>query len=92
MRLEYVHSLPRAIQGLVTLLLFACTANSYAQAYKIKPPVDTDYYYNGAPSTDQVNLGRFLFYDKILSGNKNIACSTCHGPTGHTGDKRPPVY
>ena len=23
-------------------------------------------------------LGQLLFYDKILSGNKNIACSTCH--------------
>ena len=29
-------------------------------------------------STDQVELGRLLFYDKILSGNKNISCGTCH--------------
>jgi len=26
----------------------------------------------------QVELGRLLFYDKILSGNKNISCGTCH--------------
>ena len=26
----------------------------------------------------QAALGRFLFYDKILSGNQNIACATCH--------------
>lgn len=27
---------------------------------------------------DQAKLGQLLFYDKILSGNKNIACATCH--------------
>ena len=35
---------------------------------------------------DQAALGRLLFYDKILSGNRNIACSTCHHPDLGTGD------
>ena len=26
----------------------------------------------------QARLGRLLFYDKILSGNRNISCGTCH--------------
>ncbi|MCE8009184.1 MAG: methylamine utilization protein MauG [Aestuariivita sp.] len=26
----------------------------------------------------QVQLGQLLFYDKVLSGNQNIACATCH--------------
>ena len=26
----------------------------------------------------QVELGQLLFYDKILSGNRNISCGTCH--------------
>lgn len=26
----------------------------------------------------QAELGRLLFYDKILSGNSNISCATCH--------------
>ncbi len=26
----------------------------------------------------QVRLGQLLFYDKILSGNQNISCGTCH--------------
>lgn len=26
----------------------------------------------------QAQLGRLLFYDKILSGNRNISCGTCH--------------
>ncbi|WP_083234277.1 cytochrome-c peroxidase [Candidatus Marithrix sp. Canyon 246] len=32
------------------------------------------------------NLGKFLFFDKILSGNKNISCATCHHPFAATGD------
>ncbi|MGJ5619650.1 cytochrome-c peroxidase [Sulfitobacter sp. MF3-043] len=34
----------------------------------------------------QAALGQLLFYDRILSGNKNIACSTCHHPDLGTGD------
>ncbi len=33
-----------------------------------------------------VALGQMLFFDKILSGNRNIACSTCHHPTAGSGD------
>ena len=33
------------------------------------------------PSTpDKVTLGRFLFWDPILSGHQDIACATCHHP------------
>ncbi len=35
---------------------------------------------------DQAALGQLLFYDKILSGNRNIACSTCHHPKLGTSD------
>lgn len=40
------------------------------------------------PETDAflVELGRDLFFDPILSGNKNIACATCHHPTLGTSD------
>ena len=31
-------------------------------------------------------LGQLLFYDKILSGNQNIACSTCHHHSLAGGD------
>ena len=31
-------------------------------------------------------LGKLLFFDKILSGNKNISCATCHHPITATGD------
>lgn len=32
------------------------------------------------------NLGKLLFFDKILSGNKKISCATCHHPLTATGD------
>lgn len=33
-------------------------------------------------------LGQALFFDPILSGNRDIACSTCHLPSMGTGDGR----
>lgn len=34
----------------------------------------------------QAAIGHLLFYDKILSGNKNIACATCHHPAFGSSD------
>ncbi len=48
--------------------------------------VDSDYYHGGWPSPAKVALGRALFFDKILSGNRNIACATCHHPDLGTTD------
>jgi hypothetical protein len=33
-----------------------------------------------------VALGRALMFDKILSGNRDISCATCHDPAAHTSD------
>ncbi|MBE7492405.1 MAG: putative Ig domain-containing protein [Planctomycetes bacterium] len=35
----------------------------------------------------QVELGRLLFFDKILSGTQDVACATCHHPSLNTGDR-----
>jgi cytochrome c peroxidase len=35
-----------------------------------------------------VRLGQSLAFDKILSGNRDIACMTCHLPSFGTGDAR----
>lgn len=37
-------------------------------------------------SERRARLGRLLFYDKILSGNRNIACGTCHDHDHGTSD------
>ena len=34
----------------------------------------------------KIELGRRLMFDKILSGNKNISCGTCHHALTDTGD------
>ncbi|WP_260518746.1 cytochrome-c peroxidase [Aliiroseovarius sp. M344] len=34
----------------------------------------------------QAALGQLLFYDPILSGNRNIACATCHHPKHGSSD------
>lgn len=44
--------------------------------------------YPDVPSMDpvKVELGKMLFFDKILSGNKDISCATCHHPSLRSGD------
>ena len=37
----------------------------------------------------KVELGRQLFFDPILSGNKDISCATCHHPDHATADGVP---
>lgn len=34
----------------------------------------------------EVKLGQLLFYDPILSGNRTVACATCHHPRFGTSD------
>lgn len=38
------------------------------------------------PNSAKVELGRLLFFDKILSGNKDVSCATCHHPGLRSGD------
>jgi cytochrome c peroxidase len=41
-----------------------------------------------APAQDAaaVALGRALFFDKILSGNRDVSCASCHSPAAALGD------
>lgn len=50
-------------------------------AYEIKA-IETP----ARPPAEQVELGRALFFDKILSGNRDISCSGCHVMGQRTGD------
>jgi cytochrome c peroxidase len=38
----------------------------------------------GSPAL--VDLGRALFFDKLLSGNRDVSCATCHDAAAHFGD------
>jgi len=50
------------------------------------PARDSDFYEDGEPPAAQVRLGQLLFFDKLLSGNRNISCASCHHPLAATGD------
>ena len=50
------------------------------------PTTDNDFYQNGNFDPVVEELGRLLFFDKVLSGNKNISCATCHHPLTGTSD------
>jgi cytochrome c peroxidase len=55
-----------------------------AAAMELPAPVTDADYRPTDPAT--VALGRLLFWDPILSGNRNISCGTCHHPRFGTGD------
>ncbi len=57
------------------------TMNTFAQLPE--PLTDEDFHLYSA---EKVELGNMLFYDKILSGNRNDSCATCHHGLAATGD------
>ncbi|PWQ99364.1 cytochrome-c peroxidase [Leucothrix arctica] len=69
------------------LVLLACFSNNVIAADNAtalpQPLTDNDY---RTVNLNAAKLGQQLFYDKILSGNKNIACSTCHHHDLASGD------
>ncbi len=53
-------------------------------AADLPEPVSNDGF--PAPTASSVLLGRDLFFDPLLSGNRNIACASCHHPDLGTSD------
>ena len=73
---------------IIFVICLALGLTSIAQEEERLPKAlkDSDFYENGNYNPKKVELGKFLFFDKILSGNKNISCATCHHPMAGTGD------
>jgi cytochrome c peroxidase len=55
-----------------------------AHAARLPPPIDSSDFPSHLDA--QVDLGEALFWDKILSGNQNISCASCHHAFAGTGD------
>jgi cytochrome c peroxidase len=73
----------------VVTSLFLClisTALSASAVENIRAATNSSFHEDGTPSQAQVELGQLLFFDKILSGNLNISCASCHHPLAATGD------
>ena len=68
---------------LVALTLAAGLALSGAQADTPLPVRDTDFM---PVDPALAALGQLLFYDPVLSGNRNVSCATCHHPRFGTSD------
>ncbi|SLN76662.1 cytochrome-c peroxidase [Roseisalinus antarcticus] len=66
------------------MLVLALWTGGGALAEGLPAPItEADY----APvRRDEAALGRLLFYDPILSGNREVACATCHHPAHGTSD------
>lgn len=74
----------------VALMLFfppiADARDRWAGRHLPSPATDADFYDNGTPDPAKAALGAQLFFDKVLSGNFNISCATCHHSFTGTGD------
>ncbi|MCL6282417.1 c-type cytochrome [Ruegeria sp. 2012CJ41-6] len=69
------------MQSLSAALLLASAGVAGADMPDLgPPPVFTD------PDIERAALGQLLFYDPILSGNRNISCASCHHPRFGTSD------
>lgn len=44
---------------------------------------------NNKQSPEKIELGRQLFFDKDLSGDRSMSCGTCHNPSTGFSDGRP---
>jgi len=55
------------------------------QEFKSLPKVDSNYF--ELMERPDVVLGKFLFFDPILSGSNQISCSSCHNPQTSWADK-----
>ena len=73
-------TMPIVLASLISSPTFAAQRGKWT----LPPPVtDADY---PPRNSDKEELGKFLFYDKILSGNKNVSCASCHHALTATGD------
>ncbi|MEZ4633015.1 MAG: cytochrome c peroxidase [Deinococcales bacterium] len=67
-----LEELDRQVAALLTQQQVTAESIAVEMDYTLKSPL--------------VELGQMLFFDKILSGNQNISCATCHHPSLASGD------
>jgi cytochrome c peroxidase len=66
-------------------LLLALAAGPAAAVGLALPEPARDAEFRNAP-TERILLGRDLFFDPILSGNRTVSCASCHHPAHATAD------
>ncbi len=69
---------------MIRFCFVALLAASPAVAEGVPLPLTDDDYIT--VDLDEARLGQVLFYDPILSGNREVSCATCHHPRFATSD------
>lgn len=64
--------------ALLTLAILAIHLPNAAASSALPPPVSDDLFHPFDEA--KAALGQLLFYDPLISGNRNISCATCHHP------------
>ena len=64
------------------------TVPNWRAQFDLKTLGNIPYPENNPPRQERISLGRFLFFDPILSGEKDVSCGTCHHPDFAFADRR----
>ena len=70
----------------IALLAISLSCTSALAGPLPEPIFETDFEFDANPPANQVELGQLLFFDKIMSGDLDTSCATCHQPLAGTGD------
>ncbi len=87
----FPHGRARALTGLVSLLVVSCGEGPSAPAspgpdddlrarFDLRPLGEIPHPPGDRAAAARIDLGRLLFFDPILGGEKDVACATCHHP------------
>ena len=68
------------VGSLFVVAISLATSTTSAQARLAALPLQAPLPAENPGSAERVALGRLLFWDPILSGQKDVACATCHHP------------
>ncbi|MBI2154117.1 MAG: photosynthetic protein synthase I [Candidatus Rokubacteria bacterium] len=67
------------LRCLTIALLLSAAATAWGQGLQSLPPQQTQ-------KAEQVELGKYLFFDTRLSGDGGVSCDSCHDPATGWGD------
>ena len=74
----------RLVLPSICVLVFATSAVWLTDSISAQDNLATQY----RAETAETELGRLLFWDPLLSGDRDVACATCHHPDFAYGDGR----
>lgn len=64
------------------------SAENWRSKFNLQALGEIPYPANNPPRQERISLGRFLFFDPILGGEKDVSCGTCHHPDFAFADRR----